>query len=587
MVSRSSVKPRVRPPEYKGCEVPRIFSPPLRELTEETSLGFMMIEFASEVLGITLFPWQRWLLIHAFELHPMWTVSTMGERGSLDPLFRFRKVIVLVARQNGKTVISQVVALFFIYALGVSLILGTAQDLDTAEEVWEGCLDLIEENPDLQDLADKPIKVNGKKTIRLKTGERYKVKAANRKAGRGLSGDLIMLDELREHQSWDAWAAITKTATARAAATILCLSNAGDMSSVVLRFLRLACHEALGDPDGLVAESKRQALLPTADDIAEFRELDDDDLEDYEPTPDDLTPEDFEEDLATLGLFEWSSPPGCAVDDLPGLAQANPSVGYGITWRVLLADAITEGKNPETEWVFRTEAMCQWPEVGMHGVFPPGTWESTTNKQPVRITSDAVACVTVSSDRSRAWIALCGRRDDGKTQADVVATARGTAWVGGWLMERQDRIECVALQDRGGGASVELYRQFDTDPAFMIPLVAWGGQNLVPWHGQTYDAIRDGKLFHNPHPALDRAAGGATKKTLTGAGGWVLDLFDPRVDAAPLAAVCGAYGCFVRPSEPLPPLPSAPHVIHTKTRPASRSVVGSMISAADVRTIRF
>ena len=587
MASRSSVKPRVRPPEYKGCEVPRIFTPPLRELTEETSLGFMMIAFASEVLGITLFPWQRWLLIHAFELHPMWTVSTMGQRGPLDPLFRFRKVVVLVARQNGKTVISQVVALFFIYALGVSLILGTAQDLDTAEEVWEGCLDLIEENPDLQDLAEKPIKVNGKKTIRLKTGERYKVKAANRKAGRGLSGDLIMLDELREHQSWDAWSAITKTATARAAAMILCLSNAGDMSSVVLRFLRLACHEALGDPDGLVAESKRQALLPTADDIAEFRELDDDDLEDYEPTPDDLTPEDFEEDLATLGLFEWSSPPGCAVDDLPGLAQANPSVGYGITWRVLLADAITEGRDPETEWVFRTEAMCQWPEVGMHGVFPPGTWESTTNKQPVRITSDAVACVTVSSDRSRAWIALCGRRDDGKTQADVVATARGTAWVGGWLMERQDRIECVALQDRGGGASVELYRQFDTDPAFMIPLVAWGGQNLVPWHGQTYDAIRDGKLFHNPHPALDRAAGGATKKTLTGAGGWVLDLFDPRVDAAPLAAVCGAYGCFVRPSEPLPPLPSAPHVIHTKTRPASRSVVGSMISAADVRTIRF
>ena len=586
-MSRSSAKRRERIAELKGCETPRIFTPPLRELTTETSLGFMMIDFASEVLGIDLFPWQRWLLIHAFELDPKWTTQTMDQRGPLDPLFRFRKVIILVARQNGKTVISQVVALFFLYALGISLILGTAQDLDTAEEVWEGCLEMIEETPQLAALADRPSKVNGKKAIKLKTGERYKVKAANRKAGRGLSGDLIMLDELREHQSWDAWAAITKTATARAAAMILCLSNAGDMSSVVLRFLRLACHDAVGDPDGLVAESKRQALLPTMDDIAEFRELDDDDLEDYDPDPDDLVPEDFDEDIADLGLFEWSSPPGCAVDDLDALAQANPSVGYGITWKVLLADAITEGKDPETEWVFRTEAMCQWPEVGMHGVFPPGTWESTTNKQPVRITSDAVACVTVSSDRSRAWIALCGRRDDGKTQADVVATARGTAWVGSWLMERQDRIECVALQDRGGGATVELYKQFDTDPAFVIPLVAWGGQNLVPWHGQTYDAIRDGKLFHNPHPALDRAAGGATKKTLAGAGGWVLDLFDPRVDAAPLAAVCGAYGCFVRPSEPLPPLPSAPHVIHTKTTPAPRSVVGSMISAADVRTVRF
>ena len=585
MASRSSVKPQVRPPEYKGCEVPRIFTPPLRELTEETSLGFMMIEFASEVLGITLFPWQRWLLIHAFELHPMWTVSTMGERGSLDPLFRFRKVIVLVARQNGKTVISQVVALFFIYALGVSLILGTAQDLDTAEEVWEGCLDLIEENPDLQDLADKPIKVNGKKTIRLKTGERYKVKAANRKAGRGLSGDLIMLDELREHQSWDAWAAITKTATARAAAMILCLSNAGDMSSVVLRFLRLACHEALGDPDGLVAESKRQALLPTVDDIAEFRELDDDDLEDYEPNPDDLAPEDFEEDLDALGLFEWSSPPGCAVDDREGLAQANPSVGYGITWRVLLADAITEGRDPETEWVFRTEAMCQWPEVGMHGVFPPGKWEATTNDQPRAITSDVTACVTVSGDRSRAWIALCGTRDDGEVQADVVATARGFAWVAGWLTEHKDRIECVTLQERGAGAASELYKALEIDPKFQIPLVPWAGPTLTAWHGQTHDAIRDKKLFHNSHPALDRAAGGATKKPL--AGGWVLDLFDARVDGSPLAAVCGAYGCFIRPAIPLPPLPSTPQVIHTKTAPTARPGVGSMISAADVRTIRF
>ena len=208
-MSRSSAKRRERIAELKGCETPRIFTPPLRELTAETSLGFMMIDFAAEVLGIDLFPWQRWLLIHAFELDQQWTTQTMDQRGPLDSLFRFRKVIILVARQNGKTVVSQVVALFFLYALGTSLILGTAQDLDTAEEVWEGCLEMIEETPQLAALADRPSKVNGKKAIKLKTGERYKVKAANRKAGRGLSGDLIMLDELREHQSWDAWAAIT------------------------------------------------------------------------------------------------------------------------------------------------------------------------------------------------------------------------------------------------------------------------------------------------------------------------------------------------------------------------------------------
>ena len=51
-----------------GSEEPRIFTPPLRELTPETSLGFSVVEFAEEVLEIQLLPWQRWFLIHALEL---------------------------------------------------------------------------------------------------------------------------------------------------------------------------------------------------------------------------------------------------------------------------------------------------------------------------------------------------------------------------------------------------------------------------------------------------------------------------------------------------------------------------------------
>jgi hypothetical protein len=51
--------------------------------------------------------------------------------------------------------------------------------------------------PELVDLlAQVVLKVNGKKSLNLKTGERYKVKAANRRAGRGLSGDVVLLDEL-------------------------------------------------------------------------------------------------------------------------------------------------------------------------------------------------------------------------------------------------------------------------------------------------------------------------------------------------------------------------------------------------------
>src|SRR5690606_33992949 len=117
----------------RGSETPRIFTPPLRELTPETSLGFAAVEFAQDVCGIDLFPWQRWLLIHALELDPALTTSTLDSRRHLDPIFRFRKIIVLVARQNGKSTLSQVLSLFFLYVLRTNLVLGTAQDLDTAE----------------------------------------------------------------------------------------------------------------------------------------------------------------------------------------------------------------------------------------------------------------------------------------------------------------------------------------------------------------------------------------------------------------------------------------------------------------------
>ena len=128
-----------------GVTEPRIFTPPLRELTEETSLGFAAIRFAENVLKVHLLPWQRWLLIHMLELR---------EDGS----FRFRNVVVLVARQNGKTHLSKVLSLFFLFVLRVGLVLGIAQDLDIAEDTWRDACDLAKlplgKLPDLQRLTD-------------------------------------------------------------------------------------------------------------------------------------------------------------------------------------------------------------------------------------------------------------------------------------------------------------------------------------------------------------------------------------------------------------------------------------------------
>ena len=72
--SRAASRPR-----RIGSEQPRIFTPPLRKLTPKTTLGFAAIEFAEDVCSVELYPWQKWLLIHALELLPDGKVGRQHE----------------------------------------------------------------------------------------------------------------------------------------------------------------------------------------------------------------------------------------------------------------------------------------------------------------------------------------------------------------------------------------------------------------------------------------------------------------------------------------------------------------------------
>ena len=117
-----------------GITRPRLFTPPLRPLTKETSNGFAVIAFAAVILKVTLFPWQCWLLIHALELN---------EDGS----YRFRRVIVLVARQNGKTTVMGVLIAWWLFIDSAAhpdrvppvkfAVVGAAQTLDNAKGPYE------------------------------------------------------------------------------------------------------------------------------------------------------------------------------------------------------------------------------------------------------------------------------------------------------------------------------------------------------------------------------------------------------------------------------------------------------------------
>ena len=502
---------------FQGCEEPRIFTPPLRELTPDTTLGYEVVEFARDVLGIDLLPWQRWFCVHALE-----TVDLPDGTWRL----RFRTVVLLVGRQCGKTTLGTVIALYFLYQLCVGLVLGTAQDVSNAEDIWALCVEMAQANPELAEQISHVWFTNGAKRLQLRGGRDYRVKAANRKAGRGKSADLVLLDELREHQTWEAYAALSKTGLARKNALLLCMSNAGDGTSVVLRHFRTRAHAMLGDPDGIVAALGDSEAPADAGALAD----------------------------TALGLFEWSAPPDAAVDDPAAWSQGSPALGYTIelpTMRAACADDPVD--------VFKTECLCQWVTSAVTPPFPIGAWEAgKDDMSEIAPGSPLFFGVDVSADRLHASIAVCGKRADGDWHVELAEYRSGAAWLSGWFQDAAPNYRGgmrVALQSRGApvASMMDVIAAIDG-----VNVVECAGRDVAGWSGRMWDAVaacEQGSrsdatpVRHRTQPALDLAANIAATRPM-GDGAWAWDRNKSMEDISPLVAATMALGAATAAEKP-------------------------------------
>ena len=480
-----------------GKTEPRLFTPPLRKLTRNTTLGYDVIDYSEHVLKQKLYPWQEWFFIHALEI-----VGSLNSKWR----FRFRTVLLLISRQNGKTVASKVLASFFLNVLRVSNVFGTSLSLDKAEEVWEGVIKDQEESPVLNKQIERIARSNGNKRLFLKDGRVYKVGAPTRRAGRGDSNDLVMLDEIREHRDWETWSAAAASINAKPNGLIVCFSNAGDPDSVVLRQLR---SKAIG----------------TGDDFG--GDVDD----------------------TTLGLFEWSAPDGAATDDLEALAQANPAMGYGLlTERALMSNQKTF---PESK--FRSECMCQQVETILPAPFPDGAWNGGIDTSSfIAGESPLFFGIDLSQDRRWVSIGVCGQREDGNWHIEVVARRIGTEWALDWFRGRSMANKMrLAFQARGAPVA-GLAEQICTLPG--VERVAIEGPELTNGWGRFYDGVcaclpdRGGtKIFHLPQPVMDTPAKTMQLRQM-GGGIELPDRIKSPDDIAPLFACIMAFAAATKPN---------------------------------------
>jgi phage terminase large subunit-like protein len=349
-----------------------LWTPPLRELTPETSYGYDVIEFAQDVLGEPLDPWQEWTVIHAGELLP-------------DGRPRFRKILILVARQNGKTHLLVVLSLYWMFVDQVDMILGTSTKLDYAAESWRKACKLAKRVPDLYaEIAHKGAvrKANGEQVLwradedelELDEGSRYKIAASNEEGGRSLTIDRLVLDELRHHYDYSAHDASVPATNAVPDAQIVGISNAGSIKSEVLNDWRKAALDYIktgkGDP--------------------------------------------------RLGLIEYSTPEDANPLDIRALAQANPNLGRRIDPDALLGDAKTAVETGGKKLAgFKTEIMC----INVQQLDPavdPEKWADCLDIGDLSEVRDRVVlCVDVSTDGQHATLVAAAMLPDGRVRIDV------------------------------------------------------------------------------------------------------------------------------------------------------------------------
>lgn len=482
-----------------GKEVPRIWTRPLRKLTKNSSLGFAAIEYAEQILGMDLYPWQKWALIHSLEI--------VGDLKKQGWRFRFRTVLFMVSRQNGKTELSKVIASFFLNVLRVEAVFGTSLSMDKAEEVWEAVIQEQETHEDLARDIQQVARRNGGKKLVLTGLRTYKVGAPTRRAGRGDANDLVMLDEVREHRDWETWSAAVASTNAKPNGMTVCFSNAGDPDSIVLRQIRSQAIEKING-------TKANDFGGNVDGDA-------------------------------LALFEWSAPEKAETDDLEALAQANPALGYGrLTERALMANRETF---PESK--FRSECMCQQVETILPEPFPDGAWLGGQDPESyIREDSELFWGIDMSQDRKWTVIAVCGLRDDGNYHVEVVERRLGTEWAVDWFRARAAKYVGMKLcfQERGAPVS-GLAEQIATIEG--IERMAQGGPDLSAGWARFYDAVaacepnntRGGvKVFHLPQPVLDTPGRTCQLRNL-GGGVMLPDRIKSPDDIAPLMAVAMAY----------------------------------------------
>lgn len=422
------------------------------------------VDLAASV-GLLLDDWQAYVLAGA-----------LGE--TVDGRWAAFEVGVDVPRQNGKGAILEARELAGLWLFGERLQVHTAHQFATALEAFRRVLQLIE-GSDLGRDVRRVVRSHGEEGIELRSGQRLLFRARSNGAGRGLSGDLVVLDEAM-FVTADMMAGLMPTLSARPNPQLWLTGSAGFGAS------------------GPWQRMRRRAV----------------------------------EGDGRLSWCGWGNRADVAADDADGVRRANPALG------VRLSEEFSLTERAAMSWpAFRRERLGVWDadesQVVAERVIPADRWAGCAD--PLSSVVD-VPCfaVDVSPDRRWSSIAVAGRSASGRVHVEVVDRREGVGWV-------VDRV--VELVGRWAPRAVVLDPAGPAGPLLsglrgVSVLREVSGRELAQACGGLLDLVMGGVLVHlgdGACPALGAAVAGAARRQVGESWAWSRRSAD--VDLSPLVAV--------------------------------------------------
>lgn len=405
--------------------------------------------------GIELDLWQAWLLDRILERYPPdWPVAAL--RGRL----RYRQLVISIPRQNGKSVLGAILALYglLLHEPG-PIVIGVASSSEQARIVYNRVLFVIQANPELRARFSKMTETRG---IRTKDGRgTYEVKASKGSALQGIPASLSVVDELHITAA-DIWQALVNGTVTRDNGMVAGITTAGDTSSALLK--------------NLYAIGNRAA--------------------------------EGEKTLERFGFFVWQSPeprvPGDDEELAEYLLQSNPALFEG---RIDLQSVISDVRAmPEIDVI---RYRLNWFVASQAAFIPVETWIRNARGAPIP-PGVPVFAVDRTPDWGAATITVAIKVGD-ITHTEVVASV---------IRPTLEQLESLCAQLAAWGPSTFIVDGFslrDLGKALQrsgLPCHIGTMGDMLTASSLMYAKIAQGKLLHSSDDLLSRQIPLAIRKNV-------------------------------------------------------------------------